>query len=193
MKPDRSGAARQAVVSVAKLRANPVADAELEWFFNLAGSDMGDVSNFGRLLPPVDEEGERRTIEDHAEAAHSYRVIRGWLRAIPDSDAGVLQAAYEPRCWPRAVRNEFGLLSGIAVRLMAAPDEWPEDRRSQQAMDSENARELEDMCMNRGPKEESTMQRLRLEAQGRFARSAAAYEKVRGCGPSVVSRFGRQR
>jgi hypothetical protein len=192
MKPARR-AACQAVVRVAKLRASPVADAELEWFFNLADSDMGDVSNFGRLLPPVDEEGERRTMEDHAEAAHAYRVIRGWLRAIPDSDAGVLQTAYEPRCWPRAVRNELGLLSGIAVRLMVTPDEWPEDRRSQHAMDSENARELADMCVNRGPKEEKTLQRLRFEAQGRFARSVAAYEKVRGGGRSVVSRFGRQR
>ncbi len=131
MKPMRPMPAHGQVVDLVGLRASPIADAELEWFFNVAASDMGDQSNFGRLLSPIRDDGERTTLEEHAEATHAYRQIRGWLRAMPDSDAGVLQVAYEPRVWPRAVRDAFGLLSGIAVRLMSTPDDWPEDRGSQ--------------------------------------------------------------
>jgi len=67
----RRGSVR--VVELYRLRATPAVDRELHWFFNLAESEMGPESNFGRLLSPVSAEGHWRTPEDHAEATHAYR------------------------------------------------------------------------------------------------------------------------
>jgi hypothetical protein len=75
---------------------------EVEWYFQLAETEMSEPSNFGRMLASVSREGCRRTPQDQAEAATAHRRILDWLRAMPNNEAGVLQAGYEPRDWPRA-------------------------------------------------------------------------------------------
>jgi hypothetical protein len=186
MKPVRSGAARQAGVSVAELRAHPVSDAELEWFFNLAESDMGDVSSFGRLLLPVDEGDEWRTIEDRVEAAHAHRTIRGWLKAIADSDAGVLQAAYVMRPWPEKLYDELGRITGVVVRLACALDRWPEDHAGQERVEMERAQWLESHCAKGCGRSLAPLQKLRREGEVRFARAHRAYGVVRGRRPCLA-------
>src|ERR1019366_6706158 len=90
------------------------------------------------------------TPEDFVEAAHAERLIRGWLRAIPSSEAGVLQAAYETRSWPRRLRDELGTLTGIVVRLACALDPWPEDRQSRELVEMVRAGWLESECDEHG-------------------------------------------
>jgi hypothetical protein len=70
------------------LRPTQEVQDELEWFFNRAKSDMGAQSNFQAAFGthcPI-------TPEDAAEACRRYRRIRSQLKAIPDAEAGVLQA-----------------------------------------------------------------------------------------------------
>jgi len=169
-----------------RVRPSEKVDTELEWFFNGAEGEMGNDSNFGRMFSSVRDNGEWRTPEDHAEAAHAYYRIRGWLRAMPDSDAGVLQAAYEPRSWPRRVRQEFGLLTGIAVRLTCDPETWPEQRELQLAEDAENAEILDEVCTDRGPKDLVLLQDLRRMAEARLATAVQRYVEVRDSGPCIV-------
>jgi hypothetical protein len=109
-----------------------------------------------------------------------------WLRAMPDSDAGVLQAAYEPRPWPRRVRQEFKWLTGIAVRLTTDPATWPEKRELQLAEDAENAKILDEVCADRGPKQVALLQDLRRLAEARLAGAVRRYVEVRGPGPCIV-------
>jgi hypothetical protein len=175
-------------VELYRLRATPAVDTELHWFFNVADSEIGLQSNFGRLLSSVSAEGRWRTPEDHAEAAHAHQRILGWLRAMPNNEAGVLQAAYEPRDWPRSVRAEFGRLTGVAVRLMSSLEEWPEDRSSQEEMDMAKARDLDANCLARRT-EAPFLESLRKRADLRLARALAVYLKVRGAGPSIVRSF----
>jgi hypothetical protein len=176
------------VVELYRLRATPAVDTELHWFFNVAESEMGLESNFGRLLSSVSSEGYWRTPEDHADAAHAQRRILGWLRAMPNHEAGVLQTAYEPRDWPRAVRAEFGRLTGVAVRLTCTLEEWPEDRTSQEAMDMSKARDLEAKCMDRRA-EARFLEKLRQKADLRLAGACGSYLKMRGTGPCFVRTF----
>ena len=97
------------------------ADKELEWFFTMAESDMGDRSNFvaslARVLP--DEPGNS-TMEERAEAAHAQRSLLQWIQEVGDHDAGVLKVAYVARPWPLMLREELGRLTGVVVRLGAA-------------------------------------------------------------------------
>lgn len=172
--------------ALGRVRPSETVDTELEFFFNGAEGQMGDESNFGRLFSSVSNSGEWRTPEDYVEVARTYYRIRGWLRAMPDSDAGVLQAAYEPRPWPRRVRQEFGLLTGIAVRLTCDPETWPEKRELQLAEDTENAEILDAICVDRGPKDLAFLQDLRRSAEARLATAIQRYLEVRGSGPCIV-------
>jgi hypothetical protein len=170
---------------VIDLRLRRDARAELEWYFQLAETEMSAPSNFGRMLASVGPRGYWRTPEDQAEAAIAHRRVLGWLRAMPNNEAGVLQAAYEPRDWPRAVRIRFGHLSGIAVRLTCSLDAWPEDRRLQEAMDKARAQDLAAMCTH--PQEQASfLDRLRAQAEERFERAVAAYLRARGTGRAVI-------
>jgi hypothetical protein len=170
-----------------------IALLEIEWFFQLAENEMSVPSNFGRILASVSPEGYRRTPEDRVEACTAYRRILGWLRAMPNSEAGVLQAAYEPRPWPwpKAVRVRFEHLAGIAVRLTCALDHWPEDRGLQQAMDQARALGLAARCSVAG--ESKSLTTLRANAKARLRQAVAAYLAVRGNGPSVIPQGGGSR
>jgi hypothetical protein len=159
--------------------------AEVEWYFQCAEAEMCAPSNFGRVLASVGPDGSRRTSEDQADAARAHRHIRRRLYAMPNNEAGVLQVAYEPRHWPRAVRARFGDLGGIAVRMMSALDDWPEDRSLQALMDEARARDLNVRC-GRPAKEGTFLERLKLQAQARLDTALVAYLEVRGTGPSVI-------
>jgi hypothetical protein len=162
---------RRMTPSIHDLRPTRAIEEELEWFFNTAESDMGARSNFmamiGRAVPI--------TPEDAVEACSRYRRIRAWLKGIMDSDAGVLQAAYELRDWPVVLYDKLGRLTGIVVRLACALDRWPDQRGAQQALEMIRAGWLAAECSVLNP----TFSRLRGAAQVRFARAHLAYRTVR--------------
>jgi hypothetical protein len=161
------------------------AQSELERYFELAETEMTSPSNFGRTLASVGPEGYVRTPEDQVEAAVAYRRILGWLRAMPNNEAGVLQVAFELREWHAGLRIRFGQVTGIAIRLTCSLDEWPRDRRAQEAMDKARARDLALMC-TRPEKHRRFLEMLDARAQARFDTALAAYLRVRGTGRSVI-------
>jgi hypothetical protein len=165
------------------------ARAEVEWYFQLAETEMSPPSNFGAMVASVSPGGTWRTPEDQAEAATAHRRIRRWLYAMPNHEAGVLQAAYELRPWPRAVRARFGDLAGIAVRLMSALGDWPEDRRLQEVMDAGRARELS-LCCADPAGGAFFVKGLKASAQTRLDTALASYIGVRGTGLCVVANRG---
>jgi hypothetical protein len=171
---------------VLALRTSPTVDRELVWFFNRAECDMGLRSNF---LPCLWKRHLTKKVlgpEEALAAAHAYRRIRGWLRAIPDSDAGVLQAAYEIRRWPRALYDELDRLTGVVVRLACALDRWPDDRRSLELVEMARADWLAADC---GPFRRygfGPLARLRREGEKRFKRAHGAFRAARGRGRCLV-------
>lgn len=172
-------------VGVQRLRTRPIVDRELEWFFNRAESDMGLRSNFASTVL-VDPDDERSTPEDAAEAAHAYRRIRGWLLALGDADAGVLQVAYEVRPWPRALYDELGRLTGVVVRLACALDPWPPNRDAQVLVEMARAEWLAKGAGSYRAYGVGPLVRLRREGELRFTRAHHGYNNVRGAGPCLV-------
>jgi hypothetical protein len=168
-------------LAIHRLHARLVSGRELEWFFNAAECDMGNRTNFYRTLGL--EDPEERTIEDDAEAVHAHRVIRGWLKAIPDREAGILQCAYETRPWPQRLKDDLGKLTGIVVRLTCATN-WPEDRTSQELVEMARARWLNSQYGN--DRSLVSMVKLRREAELLFARAMLVYDRARGQRPCVL-------
>ena len=178
--------ARSVAPAVHMLRPTSVVDTELQWFFNRVDCDMGVHSNFHDALSGQLTPSEGVTPEDAAEASHAQRTIRGWLLAIPDADAGVLQSAYEQRAWPGSLVDELGRITGVVVRLACAQGPWPADRRSQALVELARAGWLESEC---GPYRRygvGPLARLRREAEKRFAQAHHAYSVVRGKEPCLV-------
>jgi hypothetical protein len=157
--------------SIGQLWPDADVAAELEWFFNRAESDMGAQSNFHAVF------GTHRPIavEDAAEACRRYRRIRSQLKAIPDAEAGVLQAAYELRAWPVALSDKLGRLTGIVVRLACALDPWPDDRSAQQTLETARADWLVSQSLS---PTNATLARLRQDATYRLTRAHAAYARI---------------
>jgi hypothetical protein len=173
-------------LGVHALRTKPAYDVELEWFFNRAEGSMGLQSTFGETLGVRCPGASAPSPEENVAAAHAYRIIRGWLRAIDDSDAGVLQAAYEVRPWPMDLYDEFGRLTGIVVRLACDPSTWPADRRTQQAVEVARAEALAIECVEWRGQSLGPIAPLRRKAETRFAEAHHAYAAVRGNGPCAV-------
>jgi hypothetical protein len=165
------------VISIRELRPSVSLDEELDWFFNRAECDMGNQSNYLAMLGHYGPGSAMPSPEDAAEAAHRARRIRGWLRAMESSDAGVLQCAYELRDWPVALWDALGRLTGVVVRLACALDGISEDRRALQLLEMARADWLAGQCPHAAV--DSTVIRLRREAQARFARAHHAYSRVR--------------
>ena len=162
----------------------------IQWFFQLAETEMSAPSNFGRILASVSPEGRWRTPEDQAEAARAHHRILEWLRAMPNNEAGVLQAAYEPRKWPPVVEARVRHLTGIAVRLTSALDDLaPGDRRLQELMDEQKAYELAERCSN-PERWADFLDRLQRRAEARLETALNAYLRVRGTGRSVIAGSG---
>jgi hypothetical protein len=171
--------------AVHMLRPTPLVDTELDWFFNRVECDMGVRSNFHAALSRHFA-SERVTPEDAAEASHAHRTIRRWLLAIPDAEAGVLQAAYEQRAWPASLVDELGRITGVVVRLACALDPWPADQASQRLLETARAHWLESHCSKGRGRGFETLLSLRREGEVRFARAHHAYAVVRGKGPCLA-------
>jgi len=124
--------------------------------------------------------------EDAVEALRTYQRIRGWLLAIPDREAGVLQAAYETRPWPKRLFAELGPLTGVVVRLACARDPWPADRAIQELLQAARAGWLDAECAKPIRWSFSPIVKLRREAEERVRRALGAYAAARGPGLCIV-------
>ena len=168
------------------LRPSAIVDSELDWFFNRAECDMGNQSNYEAVLGKYAGAPRLPTPEDAAEASHAQRTIRRWLKAIADSDAGVLQAAYVMRPWPEKLYDEFGRLTGVVVRLACAMGHWPEDHAGQELVEMARAEWLESHCAKGSGRSLAPLQTLRRDAEIRFARAHHAYAVARGSRPCLA-------
>ena len=148
-------------------------DAELEWFFTMAESDMGARSNFA-VVPGEPLDG---TPESRAEAARARRTILGWLAEVGNPHAGVLQAAYAARAWPLALREALGRSTGVVVRLGSSEVGLPDDEDERAKVDLRTARGLAETLGHQGREALKP-----LELRGRILLRAAflAYERERG-------------
>jgi hypothetical protein len=175
--------ARRAVTSspaptLARLAPSPVIDEELQWFFHIEDGDPSS-SNYGRMLSPWTEDGEWRTLAEHATAERKHRFILSHLKSLADAHAGVLQCAYAPRPWPVGLAKELGRLTGIAVRLSCDRATWPAERGQQLALDADNAEKLYALLRTAGDGDRCVLRDLRRKAEGRFARALREYISAR--------------
>jgi hypothetical protein len=163
---------------LAQLSPSPVIDEELRWFFDIEDGDPS-TSLSGRLLSSVNEDGEWRTLEEHAAAEKRHRLILSHVKSMPDRDAGVLQCAYSPRPWPVVLRKELRRLTGIVVRLSCNRMTWPKERAGQLRVDTENAERLHAMLQAGGIENIRALRELRRKAEVRFACALGQYVRVR--------------
>jgi len=178
MKTARRAPTSSPAPTLARLAPSPVIDEELQWFFHIEDGDTSS-SNYGRMLSPWTEDGEWRTLAEHAAAERKHRVILSHLKSLPDVDAGVLQCAYAPRPWPVQLAEELGRLTGIVVRLSCDRASWPDERGRQLALDAANAEKLDAMLRARGDVHRRALRDLRREAEVRFARALGQYVQAR--------------
>jgi hypothetical protein len=158
-----------------------VADTELEWFFTMAERDMGDRSNYMAALVPA-RHRDPDTPERRACAARTQRTILGWLRALENTNAGILQVAYSARPWPEKLYDELGRLASVAVRLASAEAGLPDDDIDLDVLERVTAERLTAaLAGGRG-----ALARLREEAGAKYAEAFDAYVRVRGDVPSVL-------
>jgi hypothetical protein len=155
-------------------------DEEVDWFFATADLPAGFVSNFEAMVSAKVSRGPRPCsddgLEERLDAIGLKRTILACLRRMPDHDAGVLQAAYEPRPWPRGLRRELGALTGLVVRLAAATGEWPADRDRQCAREMEVAAKLEAARIVHG---RAAYRRFWTSARSMLTEALFRYEEVR--------------
>jgi hypothetical protein len=149
------------------------ADIELEWFFTMAECDMGARSNY----PETVGQPARDSPETRAQAARAHRTIRDWLAEIGDGHAGVLYAAYAARPWLLPLREAFGRLTGVVVRLRSADDVLPDDESGRNSLD---LRAAERLTVAIARKERDVLRPLELRASSLLRRAFSAYEQVRG-------------
>ena len=163
-------------VTVSRLPSIAEVEHELEWFFTMAEGEMGDGSNYESMLANGSSDCAVTTPEDRVEAARRHSKILARLRRMPSSDAGVLQAAYEPEGWPLCLREEFGTLTGLVVRLACGEIGLPSDRHERKDMERTLAKQIDDACRKHGFK---PIERLRVSAQDLLNQAHHAYVEVR--------------
>jgi hypothetical protein len=178
MKTARRAPTSSPVPTIARLAPSPFIDKELRWFFHIEDGNTSS-SNYGRMLSPVTEDGEWRTLEEHAAGERKHRIILSHLKSLADVDAGVLQCAYAPRPWPAGLAKELGRLTGVVVRLSCDRAIWPEEHGQQLALDAANAEKLHAMLRSREERDRRVLRDLRREAEGRFARALGEYVAAR--------------
>jgi hypothetical protein len=175
MFPPKSTESERTTLALSTRPPRAVED-DLEFYFNLAECKLGlscnvyeSLNHYGVAAAP--------SPDAVVEEAHRYRLVRRALKAIPDSDAGVLQVAYEVRPWPEALTRELGRLTGVVVRLTCIPAWWPEEREAQVRMDTAQADMLamQLRCAGHG-----SLARLRHTAEVRLARAHRLYAAARG-------------
>ncbi len=153
------------------------ADTELEWFFTMADSAVGSPSNFVESLLPVPASWkDDDTMETRVEAAHAQRTLLKWVQEVGDFDAGVLQAAYTARPWPLLLREEFGRLTGVIVRLATVDTGLPEDPKALDAVERRTAIRLNDALPRRG----AVFDRVVPKGSQLLQAAFAAYVRERG-------------
>ncbi len=156
------------------------ADQELEWFFTMAESDMGDRSNFASSMIHLTPAQQEDLMDMRAEAAHAQRTLLEWIRELDDFDAGVLQAAYVARPGPLALREELGRLTGVVVRLAAAEVGLPENRDELEALELRMAERLNAALVL----DPGTVRRLQQRASAMLQQAFNAFVRERG-GPDA--------
>jgi len=152
------------------------ADRELEWFFTEAESDMGSRSNYVQSLSYVPPTLPDDTLDQRAEASHAQRTLLSWIRALEDFDAGVLKAAYAARRWPLLLRERFGRLTGLVVRLAAAEAGLPDDDAALAALEQRTALRLNESTSAN----EEAVARLARRASPILKAAFEAYVRERG-------------
>jgi hypothetical protein len=168
--------------------SNKVLHEELSWFFNEAESAASLPSNF--TTPRGKASSWYGTMmkadlgaEERVEAACAAGTIERRLRAMPDSDVGVLFAAFGPHLWPEKLERALGPLTGIVVRLAAAGGTPTGAGGHAARRDHDVARALERSLHHEGL---LGLGLLRAEAHTLLARALRAYARIRGLGPSIV-------
>src|ERR1700677_1411977 len=111
-------------------------EEELEWIF-----DRGAEGQPPKKAHPSD-----------AWEAIALRTIGGWLAAIDAYDATMLEAAFGPVEWPRALRRRLGCLTGVVVRLASVDAGWPPGKDDQRRLVERVARELDEERSAQGPR-----------------------------------------
>jgi hypothetical protein len=181
-------------VPVCQLHPSPLHVAELEWFFTEAESAMSPRSNLdpsstgtysGRVgadTVPADD-----AIEDRIEAAHAAGTMARRLRAMPESHALVLFAAFLPRAWPESLEAALKRLTGIAVRLTMSHPASPHSPAEHRRREDDAAALLDCTVACGGP---AALSVLRWRAHVAYVEALHAYARVRGRGPTVVPGVG---
>ena len=168
--------------TLGELRPSREIDAELDWFFNRAECDMGLQSNYLAMLGRHGPGSSIPSPEQAVDAAHRFRLVLRWLKALDTGDAGVLQCAYELRAWPIPLWDRLGRLTGIVVRIACAMDPLPGNRDVLQVVEMARADWLAKGCA-RG-EVDAELRALRREAEGRFVQAHRAYGARRPKGGS---------
>ena len=159
------------------------AEAELTWFFNEAETAIEQPSNFQGLIagcsPTSLEEVERR-----AEAIHAARKIHDRLKRLRSTDLLLLRGIYSEREWSEAV--EEALPHGLAGAAEASAGVRVEHLRALARVQTraKNVAAFVEEIVRKGRRD--LLAEWRAEVELACALAVAAYERVRGDGPSVV-------
>jgi hypothetical protein len=168
-----------------KKQVGSTADRELAWFFAWSEEDLLTHPSSFTLLLWETTGCDAPDPDDLADALHSWRKIRDWLVSIPDSDAGILQVAYQPSEWPAGVARVFGeRLAPIAIRLMCHLETWPGPGWARDAILASKTSLLEARILVLGDDDDG-VKRLWREATARLALAIHAYAVARGDGPCL--------
>jgi hypothetical protein len=163
---------------VVALRALGTVSDELGWFFS--------VDDGRRVRPQLNKASEsqlaallrvpKEVLASQSGQERVHRRIRRWLVAIREHDIAVLQAAYGPRAWPRALCRELGVFTGIVVRLASAV-EWPSETWEQDKLEIRVATRLDAAFAKGGPEVFAV---FRTAAAHLLNHALGAYVAVRG-------------
>jgi hypothetical protein len=146
-------------------RAQKNAWKEIVWFFE-------------KMEGRVPEESEGA-----ASAREAAKRIQAWFKAIPNFHAGALELRFRRREWPEAIRQAFGDLAGIVVRVECA--QHPSDRiRTEEELERESTRRLLDMMSDKQCRSE--LYDMEYRAAWHVRAAHRAYLKVRGWGPCLL-------
>ena len=147
----------------------PVIESELEWFFDGGESDRRE----GWAGEP-----------DRVWCAVAYRTISGWLSAMDDYDARVLDVAYSRGPRPLRLLKRLGRLTTLVVRLASVEAGWPDDPDEQRRLEQRTAILLDE---ERAEHEPPSVTRYIQPAAGLLRTAVRVYAAERGRGPSMVS------
>ncbi|HEY1696284.1 MAG TPA: hypothetical protein VGG39_29165 [Polyangiaceae bacterium] len=151
----------------------PELEALLGWFFSV---------DDGRCIKPYFDKLSARQLRalrgPDACEEQVHREIRRRLYGISNHDAGVLQAAFAPRAWPKGLRRELGRLTGTIVRLASAGD-WPEETWEQDLLEMRVAVQLDVVLAEAGG---AFLAAYRASARALLRQALVAYGVVPGEG-----------